>query len=975
MRSNITTYFAQLLLMSALWALTLEPSFAQESAEESTRAAQTQERDQDVQPEESSDGAETDEARSDETRSYKPHIVYQPPVIYPAPAVGGRVVGEVVLKFLVDAEGKTEDISVESAQPIGYGFERAALDMGRNIRFVAPQVSGIEVRSALSLTVRFTPSMLVKELRRRGLFEEAEDFLNRARYADQSELSQDESNLYGAHESSTDVKGLSIHSIVQAPEREVERALEEEMPEVEGPTGELEGLVFEQGSQRPIANATVKLSGFEVKRVTTAWGRFRFAGVPVGRVTVLVNHSGYHDQSREVVIEPGDASEVYKVYLSPISFQERERRGSELPPRSATRHHLQRDEIQNLAGVDSDFLKAARDLPGLYRAGFDLDGAPGLNAGGGAQWGGSSELVFRGGVEGGAYLLGAPVLLVSHLNQSRTILPTAMLSEVQVDPDYAFEYGRAGGGLMQLKLASPTEGRHRAEVELNAFEVSGLFEGRRSSRTSVTGAIKVGTMRGFQSLLGADAWLSDGVQVPQSQDAHLYISHRDGRHDFKILSTWHHSSWSRDYEFPGLYQNERRGDIGQSQSGVNARMLWTYASPIRKLKNELSVSLDLFSYQQQADQRSALQQNLSQIYIADRLKLRLTKPLWLSVGLEQQVSYSYLSSQGSSLWSEGMGRAARRVEPSPEVGDDIFTYSPSAWAGIEGRWAHTHVLLGSRVTYWSETQQVTPEPRLTVRYTPAFGTILKLGGGLYTAQLRPRYFDRYLGAGVARGVKLRQPQHIFSSAGWEQRFTDQLYMDVTGFYRYLSDRLIPNQDPTIRFESGGEGAATGAEVFLRYEPDARYYGWISYGFTHARFTDRPGDNERRGDFDQTHNLSALAGVKITPALRLNTRWRYVSGTPYSPLPTSTFDSDQGQQNFAWGPVNSLRYDDFHQLDLRLDYRWTFTDWSLLTYLQVNNVYHRLTDEAPHPLSGVNPAAPSTLTSWPTWVSVGARAQF
>ena len=49
--------------------------------------------------------------------------------------------------------------------------------MGRKIRFVSPQVDGINVRSALSLTVRFTPDMLVKELRQRGLFEEAEDFI------------------------------------------------------------------------------------------------------------------------------------------------------------------------------------------------------------------------------------------------------------------------------------------------------------------------------------------------------------------------------------------------------------------------------------------------------------------------------------------------------------------------------------------------------------------------------------------------------------------------------------------------------------------------------------------------------------------------------------------------------------------------------------------------------------------------------
>ena len=909
-----------------------------------------------------------------EERSYKPRIVHQPPAVYPAPAVGSRVVGEVVLKFWVDAEGQLEDVQVQSAEPVGYGFERSALNMGRKIRFVPPQVDGVNVRSALSLTVRFTPEMLVQELRQRGLFEEAEDFMNRVRHAHKHELHRNEVNIYGAHESSTDVQGISIHSLVEAPTQEIKRELERDMPTVEGPVGELEGLVFEEGSKRPISNAIVKLGGFDVRRVTTAWGRFRFAGVPVGRLTVLVSHPSYASQSYEVIIEPGAARDVRKIFLKPISFNERESLGLHVPPRSVARHHIQRDEIQAQAGVDGDFLKAARDLPGLYRASFDLDGGPATRVGGASQWGGSGELIFRGGVEGGAYLLGAPVLLLTHLNQARSILPTMLLSEVQVESDYSFEYGRVGGGMLSLRLAPPTEKSKRAEIELNAFELAGLFGGKISPRTTVTGAVKVGTMRGLQHLVGAREWLNYGVQVPQSQDLHLHVTHREGRHKINFLTTWHHSFWSDDYESPSVYLNGRRGDLGQSQNGVNARMMWVYASPVKKFNNALSISLDQLNYQQSDDQNNLLRHNLSQVYIADRFKLRLNKPLWLSAGLEQQLSYSYLTHAGARLWSEGMGRAARRLEPGQEREDDFFAYSPSAWLGLEGRWTHVHLLVGSRVTYWSETNQVTPEPRLTLRFTPAFGTILKMGGGMYTPQLRPRYFDRDLGVGVG-STNLRQPQHIFSSLGWEQRFTDQLYMDITGFHRYFSDRLVANQDPTIRFQSGGTGDAMGAEVLVRYDPDSRYYGWVSYGFTRARFVDIEGAEERRGDFDQTHNLSVVAGVKLTPALRLNTRWRYVSGAPYSPLPTATFDSDQGQNNFAWGPVNTLRFNDFHQLDFRVDYRWTLTEWSILTYLQVNNVYNQRNNEASHPLMGVNPDAPATLQSWPTWVSLGLRTGF
>ena len=919
--------------------------------------------------------AYAEEGSLEDRREHKPRIIYQPLVKYPASAVGSRVTGEVLIKLLVNEEGELEQVDVLKADPVGYGLERSAVEMSQKMSFVAPQVSGVSVRSALSLKISFTPEMLVKELQSRGLFEEAEDYKRRIENVAGGEIGQQELSVYGAHKGSTDVAGLSIHQLVDGPLEEIERTEDEPMPQVEGPTGEVEGLVLAQGTRSPIPNAVVKFSGFEVTRKTNPWGRFRFIGVPVGRLTILVNVDGYAPQSYELIVEEGAAREVRKVFMKPLSFTEREEYGHHIPPRVTTRHHLQQDELRSIAGVDSDLIKAARDLPGLYRSPFDLDGAMSTRAGGMSQWGGSSELIFRGGVEGGAYLLGTPMLTLSHLNHSRSILPTSLVGEIQVKPDYEIEYGRVGGGLLDVKLAPAPEDHRRTEIELNAYELSAVVGGPLSSNTTLTGALKVGVMRAAQQLIEADEWLTYGVQVPHTQDLHLFLTHTDGRHRFQILTGWHISGWSEDLESPDLYRPEQRGDIGQSQSGVSVRSQWSYASSKHQYNNQLSFAFEQLGYRETFSQTHSLAHNLNQLYVADRFKMRLIKPLWIRVGLEHQMSYSILTQQDATLWAEGSGRATHRAEPREEREDDFIAYSPSAWVGIEGRWTKLHLLLGTRVTYWSETDQITPEPRVTLRYTPAFGTILKLGGGLYTEQLRPRYFDRYLGVGSAQGVKLQQPQNVFSSAGWEQRFTRSLYLDLTGFYRQFSDRLAPSTDPTVRFTSDGAGNAYGGELLVRYEPDSRYYGWLSYSYTRARFTSNPNERERRGDFDQTHSLSAVAGMKITPRFRLNSRWRYQSGIPYSPLTSSTFDSDIDQLNFGIGSVNTQRFGAFHQLDLRLDYQWIFTEWSMLTYLQINNVYNQRTDEAVHPLSGVSPDAPAALTTWPIWVSVGLRATF
>ena len=39
-----------------------------------------------------------------------------------------------------------------------------------------------------------------------------------------------------------------------------------------------------------------------------------------------------------------------------------------------------------------------------------------------------------------------------------------------------------------------------------------------------------------------------------------------------------------------------------------------------------------------------------------------------------------------------------------------------------------------------------------------------------------------------------------------------------------------------------------------------------------------------------------------------------------------------------GEINSDRFSDDHQLDLRVDRRWTFEGWKLEAYLDITNVY-------------------------------------
>mgnify|MGYP002629185272 FL=1 len=70
------------------------------------------------------------------------------------------------------------------------------------------------------------------------------------------------------------------------------------------------------------------------------------------------------------------------------------------------------------------------------------------------------------------------------------------------------------------------------------------------------------------------------------------------------------------------------------------------------------------------------------------------------------------------------------------------------------------------------------------------------------------------------------------------------------------------------------------------------------------------------------------------------RFRYVTGNPETPVESTVFEADADRFVPIYGDLNSGRFDDFHQLDVRVDRQWVFDTWRLTAYLDVRNVYNR-----------------------------------
>ena len=150
-------------------------------------------------------------------------------------------------------------------------------------------------------------------------------------------------------------------------------------------------------------------------------------------------------------------------------------------------------------------------------------------------------------------------------------------------------------------------------------------------------------------------------------------------------------------------------------------------------------------------------------------------------------------------------------------------------------------------------------------------------------------------------------------------------------------------------KSFSQGQAYGVEFMGRIKEFKGFNLVFAYTFVRSEF------KNYRGVYIPTawdnRQLFSLTGTK-----KLNKNWdvglkfRYVGGAPYTPydIEKSSLKEAwdlQGQGYLDYTKFNSLRLKGFNQLDIRVDKRYFFKKWSLMLYVDIQNV---LNSEAAQP---------------------------
>ncbi len=696
-------------------------------------------------------------------------------------------------------------------------------------------------------------------------------------------------------------------------------------PVEEGPpiVSALRGRLVELGTRLPVTGGTVVAQIGERRYSVDAdlKGRFRLP-LPAGDARVNVyapNCNAYLQQEhlapqQELVVTYAIERERYDPYEIVIVGDKRREEVSRITLRGA--------EIQQIPGTFGDPFRVIQTLPGTASI-VSLLPFP----------------VIRGASPSstGFLLDGTRIPYLYHLLVVSSVLHPEFIEEIQFYPGGApVLYGGYTGGIIDGRTHRARSDEHLIDLDVNLFQAGGFVrEPIPKTNITATAAARIGNPGLILSL--ATNRLS--------------------------LSYW-------DYQFRLDGGNPRNGWTAMflgSKDELDTRAAGTAGNPNPPLQPALILNFhrgDLRAYHGSG--------NFDGLYrvVLGYDHTDSTGTAVATWSIEPQARWSWQPGEKLKLVAglEGSfrdfvgGQAASNVNNNVSIA--TFTAGMTALyvgsALVEGHYRPTPRWLirpGVRedVYYDDHTRKSATDPRLTLRYKLADRQLPELTAGSDDSAIwlkgavgiyhQPPRFVLPLPGFDIMPLRYGLLESIQTSLGVEAPLREHFSLSLEGYFAYMNPTIFDlsvnqqtlnttgntaltspttapgqsrAQDILDRLATPTTGRAYGVEVLIRREVKSGLFGWLSYSLSRS-------ERDRNGswvvyDFDRTHLLNLVTGIRLPRNWDLGLRLQYQSGKP------STTTSG----------YNTARGNGYYRVDLRVDKRAIWQGWMLDFYVDLLN---------------------------------------
>lgn len=704
-------------------------------------------------------------------------------------------------------------------------------------------------------------------------------------------------------------------------------------------TGSVYGKVIDKSTNEPLIGANIIVLGTEIGAATNSEGEYSIKNIPANTYQIRASVIGYNSITKtDISIMPGRPAQVnFALTVTTIELE-----GVVVQSDYFDRNPIEinstkgfnNEEIRRSAGGFEDVVRAVSVLPGVAQA------DPGRN-----------DLIVRGGAPSeNLYLIdGIPVQNINHFGTQ----------------------GATGGPLsyVNLDFVSNTTFSTGGFSVLNGDKISSVLsiDFRNGRKDKIGGK---GTISATQFGLDLEGPVSDNSTFILSA-RRSYLDFIFKAADFSFVPEYYDGFAKYDWKLDNrnsisflliaAFDNVKYFNSTEDQRYDNSRILGSdqtqYATGLsyRHLFNKGYLNITL---------------NRNYVDFDTQQKDSLLNPIFTNKSLEKENTLKAdLTYKISNITEINVGASGQLINFDADIfvpefistfGDSIPTSSINANNNYSKLSAYTNfnfllldrlnLNLGIRADYFNPLKTKTYfSPRFSASYRLTDLTIIIFSTGIY--HQTPSYI--WL-VGNEMNLELKNISVNQYVIGVDQYFSAEALFRVEGFLKDYFDYptslrriylLMANTgagfagsdenfasfglDP---LNSGGTGLARGFEVSLQKKlSDTPYYGILSLTYSKVDFTALDGI-ERIGSYDQTWIFNLSGGYKINEEWEVASKFRYSTGKSYTP-----YNAD-GTQSVE--QINSIRFPINHSLDVRVDKRWFFSGWTLITYVDIQNIYNR-----------------------------------
>ncbi len=713
--------------------------------------------------------------------------------------------------------------------------------------------------------------------------------------------------------------------------------------------GTIKGRVYNAINNEPLPFASVVIKDTEIGTTTDIDGNYQLQVEP-GLYNVEASFVGYNSKTEfEVQVTRSkprfldfplkESSETLKAVE--VTAQDKFERKEESP---VSLNRLGITEIQRTPGGNQDISKVIQALPGVAST-------PSFR----------NDIIIRGGGpnENKFFLDGIEIPAINHFaTQGSSGGPVGLINvnfirEVDLyTSSFPVEKAAALSSVLDLKLKDGRTDKWGGTFQLGSSEAGLTLEGPLGEKTTMIASARQSYLQFLFDAIGLSF-------LPTYNDFQLKVKHKfNAKNQLTILGLGAidkfklnldaNETEAQRYQLQVLPVNEQWNySVGAKYTHFGKKSYTNFIvsrfmlnNTADKFVDNVETNLQLLDYQSQE--------------IENKLRVE---------NFYRKENWRFTSGFGFEQAKYNTNTTDLRVpagQPPLIYSSDVELFKYSAFASasrslLEERLNLTAGLRMDGNSFNSEMANPLNQlsPKVALSYYLTSNLSLNASYGIYY-QLPPYTtlgFRDTSGTPVNEDVTYISTSHYVVGLAYYLDFNAKI--SVEGFYKVYGNYPFLTGDSVTLANLGGDfgiigngpttstsaGRAYGIEVLYQQKLFKGFFGTLAYTFVKSEFEDRNGDFVP-SSWDNQHIVTVTAGKRFGKNWELGVQYQFLGGAPYTPTDLQSTQVDIYNRNQRalpnYAQLNTLRYDNFNRLNLRLDKKWFFEKWSLNIYLDVQN---------------------------------------